>query len=65
VQDGRAPTNTSALSGVMFSSLNLHPATLSGLHVSHSWFNTGGFMAEGEVLGFGVMAAGGFGGAVP
>jgi hypothetical protein len=27
-------TNTSALSGVMFASLNLHPATLSGLHVS-------------------------------
>jgi hypothetical protein len=33
-QDNGAPSNTSALSGVMFSSLNLHPSTLSGLHVS-------------------------------
>ena len=31
-----APSNTSALSGVMFASLRLHPATLSGLHVSGS-----------------------------
>jgi hypothetical protein len=34
VQDNGAPSITSALSGVMFSSLNLHPSTLSGLHVS-------------------------------
>lgn len=34
VQDNGVQANTSALSGVMFSSLNLHPATLSGLHVS-------------------------------
>lgn len=33
-QDNGVPSNTSALSGVMFSSLNLHPSTLSGLHVS-------------------------------
>lgn len=30
------PINTSALSGVMFASLGLHPLTLSGLHVSLS-----------------------------
>jgi hypothetical protein len=34
------PTNTSALSGVMFASLNLHPATLSGLHVSVAPYTT-------------------------